>query len=79
MSCVGPLSWLLYCVFFCLVRNPAELDSVTEIEGQSGAVPGAKALLGLDRAKWSLIELNRLSRAQFRFPGDTKRGPTRET
>ena len=36
----------------CLVRNPAELDSVTEIEGQTQCVPSAEALLGFSRAKF---------------------------
>ena len=42
VSRVGPLLWLIYCAFFCLVRNKAEHDSVgdfTEIEGQKRSSP----------------------------------------
>ena len=60
MSRVGPLLWLLYCAFFCLVRDPAELDSKQRLKGKGGAVPGAEASLGLNRAKFTVeMELNR--------------------
>ena len=37
MKSIGPLRGVFFFFFFhfCLVRNPAELDSVTEIEGQT--------------------------------------------